>query len=424
MDLDQMGIGQVKSSSGMTIAPLTSEPSPLDPAFDLRPVGIYHQPAFDQLEKVRTAYADCYAVEYVAPMLILRFSKLPEKPWPVMIGRLPAWFTEDKHSQPIPLGEFSLKSTAPPICTEQALQQWKTPRWEDLEHLCEQLITRGIDVMRLDWLAVRIRVLVRGPAPDGWRARIPSRSGNVFLTFSFNCEPLDYAALRLKMPTTDGDVDDSDYQQDLRPGVTLSSSPHADGLIRATTSGVCVIGSSGEKLITCASQGFPRGKDMVYHPRTSPNTMIGSVVWRSAINDLALLRLKSGIPYARETFSSSADDGVKSFRNLLDPREMRTFDIVWIDTPYNGAAGGLFLGLAIHPIPVEPRPPKYDYVKVTVSYFGNGASQLIHGCCGAVTWNDDWDVFGQFHYADEDNYCFMPCFNELIERGYSLSEIP
>ena len=298
------------------------------------------------------------------------------------------------------------------------LKQYEWPGWRSIESLAEELIARGFDVARIEWFGVRFLVHVRGSMPPQFRSKVPMRVGKLGLGFLFETVDRKLHALRLKMPT-EIDIDDTDYKKGMRPGVLLTSGPNEHAVTLSTTSGVGVAAPNGDKLITCAGHGFPATSDLVYHPTMAPGHQVGSVVWRSAVSDLALVKLLDGITYSLETFSPASEEAVV-LRGIKGLGEMKLFDMVNLNTPYNGHVCGSYMGATVDPIVTGG---ELTFARGKMTYFGNGNESLRDGCCGAVIWDDDLRAISSFQFFDDMNMTCSAVLEELTVLGYTLSGI-
>ena len=244
------------------------------------------------------------------------------------------------------------------------------------------------------------------------------RVGELGLGFVFETVDRNPHALQLKMPT-EIDIDDTDYKKVMRPGVLLMSGPNEQGLTLSTTSGVCVNAPNGDKLMTCAGHGFPATSDLVYHPTNAPGHQVGSVVWKSAVSDLALVKLSDTITYSQETFSPALGEAIV-LRGIKGLGKMNLFDTVNLNTPYNGHVCGSFMGATVDPLIADG---ELRFARGKMTYFGNGNERLRDGCCGAVIWDDDLDVISSFQFVDDKNMTYSTVLEELTVLGYTLSRI-
>ena len=73
----------------------------IDPGFSLfrdgKPLA---SPSTEEFQKLMSIFPHCYAVDHSPPFLVLRFTVLTPKPWPLKIAGLVPWFTIDAHDLP------------------------------------------------------------------------------------------------------------------------------------------------------------------------------------------------------------------------------------------------------------------------------------------------------------------------------------
>lgn len=81
------------------------------------------------------------------------------------------------------------------------------------------------------------------------------------------------------------------------PGVMLTSRT------MQTTSGVCVQDRTGRQYITAAAHGFDGVGDEVWHSNGN-GVHVGNVIRTLGDSDIALVELKEGIKYLRQTFDN------------------------------------------------------------------------------------------------------------------------
>ena len=131
------------------------------------------------------------------------------------------------------------------------------------------------------------------------------------------------------------------------------------------------------------------------------------------------------LQYSSETFSS-AEKLATSLRQIISPFSVQTFSPIFMDSPVNGHCKGQLLVIDLFKIPrsSDEHAPKYKtrYVVGLFGYFGNGVNEMLNGCCGAVVWNEDKDVLGQFRFqaTDAAAWCYLPSFEPLIKMGYKV----
>lgn len=386
--------------------------------FELYRDGEQCTPSKEQRETIMGLFPTCFRLSFTPPFLVVACSELPSKPWPVTVAGMPLYLTTDAECSPMDLG---LSASGPKASVEASIQRWQTPEIETFKKLFIVFDKLQANIHRIQWIGWGFLALgVSEPYAD-WRARLPFLINNIRIGYIFGEQNLHEKAARRKLPT--GRVPDNEVYGDLRPGVMITSkSIDQDKYDAMTTSGVCLRSPSGAKYITVAKHGFPGGVgDHVLHP-TRDGHRIAEVDKIFGETDIALARL-ADVHYSKETFSA-VDCPVRPFRKILDSKQTRIGDLIFMDTPFNGRCEGVLIKVdALRITSDEPAHP-VDYIIGHFAYFGNGADTLFDGCCGGVIWNSDHDILGQFGFQQEgsDQLCYCPSFDILGYSGYTISD--
>ena len=116
------------------------------------------------MEATVSLFANCVAAGFLPPILVLRFRELPDKPWPLSIAGISVFLTTDRFYHPLDFGDSGNGEPIDLVVDSQyqALQQRIFPSWSNIKHLATQLMQRGLDVLRVEWLAVRFVADVKG----------------------------------------------------------------------------------------------------------------------------------------------------------------------------------------------------------------------------------------------------------------------
>lgn len=363
-------------------------------------------------------FPTCFRLSFTPPYLVIACSELPPKPWPVTVAGMPLYLTTDAECSPMDLG---LSASGPKASVEASIQRWQTPEIGTFKKLFILFDKLQANIHRLQWIGWSFLAIGLSEPFADWRARLPFLINNVRIGYIFSERNLHEKALRRKVPT--GRVPDNEVYRDLRPGVLITSkSLDQDKDDVMTTSGVCLRSPSGAKYITVAKHGFPGGVgDHVLHPSRDGHR-IAEVDKVFGETDIALAKL-ADFHYSRETFSP-VDAPVRPFRNILDSKQTRIGDLVFMDTPFNGRCEGVLIKLDVLRIPADDSADLVDYIIGHFTYFGNGADTLFDGCCGGVIWNSDHDILGQFGFQQEgsDQLFYCPSFEVLGSSGYTISD--
>ncbi|KAL8721510.1 MAG: hypothetical protein Q9225_001809 [Loekoesia sp. 1 TL-2023] len=193
-----------------------------------------------------------------------------------------------------------------------------------------------------------------------------------------------------------------------------------------STSRLCVQSPNGKKYFTVASHGFPVGVDAVVKHPNRLGQELGTITTIFGPTDISLCELKQGLQYSRETFTTT-DAGIPSqpFRDFADTEMLKVGTFVYMDTPYSGRCEGTLMSIEMRKIPNgDPFAEFTQHLLCTYAYFGNGADNILEGCCGGVIWDDHYNAIGQFRFqsSERDQMCICPTFMQLRDLGYTLSQ--
>ena len=132
---DSSSIRLTSRMASMALSPTKSGPSMTQPVstalhikfnFTLRrdEDGEQRPPSQQEAKAIFSAFPNCHAVELSPPYLVLRFSQLPPKPWPLSAAGLPLYLTTDKYEDP---EDFGLMGRAGTLSITPSPVLWKTP---------------------------------------------------------------------------------------------------------------------------------------------------------------------------------------------------------------------------------------------------------------------------------------------------------
>ena len=375
-----------------------------------------------QQQCILDLFPTAFKLSFAPPFLIVACKILPKKPWPVTVAGMPLYLTTDGDTAPMDMGVFS---QGPKLSIDYTISRWRTPDLQTFQQLFSiyDQLRAGID--RIQWIGWCFLVLSAKEPYSDWRKRLPFMVNNILIGYVFGEQAVSEKALRRKLPAG-REPDDVAYAQ-LRPGVMVASfdqyRPSEFDVM--TTSGICLKSpTSAKKYITVAKHGFPGGVgDRVMHPNRH-GQCIAEVSKVFGDTDIALAELENPfISYSRSTFSAP-DAAVSPFRNLLSVQELPVGDPIYMDTPYNGRCDGVLMKVEVLRIPSDEPADDVTYAIGIFGYFGNGRDTLFHGCCGAVLWNGNHDVLGQFRFPQigPSGLCYCLTFETLKELGYIVAE--
>ncbi|CAF9931446.1 MAG: hypothetical protein HETSPECPRED_007872 [Heterodermia speciosa] len=388
--------------------------------FDLFADGIQHTPSREQSEAIMDLFPTAFKLSLSWLFLVVVCKQLPAKPWPVTIAGLPLYLTTDPDAEPM---NYGLTARGPKLSVDSTIIRWQTPSMQTFQQLYDLFDSLNANINRIQWIgSCFLALAAEAPYPD-WRSRLPFAVNKIRIGYIFGEQAVHEKAVRRKVPAG-REIDKEAYSQ-LRPGLMIASGAISgeDNSDVMTTSGICLQSPSGKKYITVAKHGFPGGVgDEVWHPNRQ-GQKIAEVSKLFGETDIAMAEL-ANVNYSREPFSAH-DAPVNPFRNLLDATELRVGDLIFMDTPYNGHCEGIMAKIDVLRLSPGGRPADAtEYVLGTFVYFGNGSDTLFSECCGAVIWNDQHDVLGQFSYQQDggDEMCYCPSFNGLRLLGYTVAD--
>lgn len=404
--------------------------------FTLRPDGEGGcTPTSEQFDELKSHFPTLYYAAYHHPVLVLGVEVLPAKRWPTFVADVPLWLTTTPGNLPFMKGAYARSFNK--FNVKGSIVKYHDPETETVEEIFHLVNGKGANVgayiEELQWDGVHFFGLGQKDPKSGWQNSLPRSINDFAISYIWGKDASREFATRKKFPSKDGQLkDDSDYtKDDLRPGVLLGGIHRNGDSILVTTSGICVESLSGEKYITVAAHGFPgEGKRPIYQPmpflgsnnQPDPRNQIGFIHRVIDDDDIALAKLLPGIKYSAETFSEPNEPAARPFRELRDPKEKKHGDTVFLNSPVNGLCEGAHVTTAWMRIKEENKELYLN--KAIFSYFGNDSEEFFDGCCGAVFWDDNFDVLGQFRFQDtETKFVYGPTFEKLRNNGYKLSSI-
>lgn len=386
--------------------------------FELFEDGQQCTPSREQFQTILSLFPTSFKLSFSPPFMIVACIKPPPKPWPVTVAGMPLYLTTDGETSPM---DYGLTGRGPRRLIEAGIERWRTPSLETFQQLFGLFDSLGAKIHRLQWIGWCFLALGASEPYADWRARLPFVVNGIRMGYVFGEQTVHEKALRRKLPA-DRIPDDEAYI-DLRPGVMIASktSGHENSDVM-TTSGVCLQSPSGKKYITVAKHGFPGGVgDQVWHPNPS-GRCIAKVSKVFGETDIALAEL-GNVHYSKETFSAP-DALASAFGSLLDVKQLRVGDPIFMDTPYNGRCEGSLMKVGVLRILSDEPADDTEYVIGAFAYFGNGADTLFDGCCGGVVWNSSHNVVGQFCFQQDgvDKLCYCPTFDALRRLDYIIAD--
>lgn len=433
--LDLSPPGLVKSGSAIiasrTVTTTASDvihevqPYPLEITldFDLFQRGLAERmPTVDESMTIKALFPGCHSVDCSHPFLLLRFTQLPSKPWPLKIAGLNAWFIQSEpgpFALPLPLGMGKM-GLGPDLTIDAEISRWTPPTTAALKAVVAVLETLSFSPRVVQWWGWYFIVELDDSSARSLQQKFPRKINGLVGYFRHDTPLRPQSALRLKDPAQ-GIFDNEVYGKTLRPGVMISRMK-AGGDELLTTSGVCLESPAGERLVTCAAHGFLPGDGTVYHP-TRQGEATGKVVGSIGTSDIAFMRLNATLKYAKETYSE-LDYDAQPFKGLGDIKKMKMGDFVYFNSPFNGLCMGTYAATDISRLPSDEPGIPHQWFSSDIGHFGQNWDEVLDGSCGAAVWNEEFEVLGQFRFMHKGGrFAFMPSYQELRQEGYKLVEI-
>ena len=418
------GIPSQRESEGAAVPPLEYDGKQVqhafhvDPGFSLVHDGEPRFPSEDEQKFIFDLFPSCTCLTTRPPFLIVCCQRLPPKPWPVTLAGLPLYLTSDPDAEPRDIGNLGL---GPGLTVDAKIHRTLLPGLETFIQIFSALDEYDTKTTKLQWVSGIFLAMTKSKPKDGWRLKYPKAVNGVIIGYVFGEDAIDERAPRVKFPHG-RTCDDSEYSE-LCPGVMIQSRT------KQTTSGVCVRDRSGAKYMTAAAHAFSDVGDEVWHPNDN-GVHVGNFSKKLGDSDIALVKLRDGIKYSRQTFHNPGTPTAKPFKDFVDVKTLKTYTRVMMNTPLNGHVEGSLIGVQVHRSPTDEAVRPWEYLPAALTYFGNGGHTILEGSGGAVLWtaeNDngdgDWIVLGQFRFQVlGKDICYCPTYSQMAFLGYSLSE--
>lgn len=307
------------------------------------------------------AFPGAIGIQVNAIMIVVRYTTLPEKPWPLSAGGLPVFITTDLTDPGFNRGKKGGNF--------KALDNYDTK-----DGLSEELFQAAFSYYRNEHgiyitSIVNIAYMWLVRVPDKVKLeRLPSMLAKRPCGYEFESEcerPIEVASKKVEPKCVIRDL--SQYRP-LRPGVALSCGNSILGQELLTTSGVLVENQNEERFITVASHGFPPSQEHVFHPDDARQP-IGQVFERLTDSDLAIVRLSSNCSYVNQTFDCVTED--ESFLPgtmltcIRHAMAMPFYEEITMNSPFSGFCTGSTLGRRFGQSPQISRSSHLNGVKAT-----------------------------------------------------------
>ena len=96
-----------------------------------------------------------------------------------------------------------------------------------------------------------------------------------------------------------------------------------------------------------------------------------------------------------------------------------------MDTPFSGRCEGVVIKIAMRVVSPDDNDAlsekESEYLFSMYVYFGNGSEDVLFDACrGAVIWNSNHNIVGQFGFCVDNvsQLCVCPSFKTLKDKGY------
>jgi hypothetical protein len=189
--------------------------------FSLCNDGHPRSPTEEELPEFQKLFPTLRAVSYQHPFLLLHVEKLPEQPWPIIIADLPLWLTTTSHEPLHEIGQMARASQQ--FNVKGDIQFCKTPNEATVLEIFELVNKRGASADRIRWDGAMFRVYGSQEPGQSWQNRLPARINGFAVSYFWTKLTIEEHALWIKTPAANF-TDDTEYSQEqLRPGIMLSS---------------------------------------------------------------------------------------------------------------------------------------------------------------------------------------------------------
>ena len=392
-------------------------------AYDLSQSGIIKQPTSQQMQFFWQIFPGTTKVHFRPPMVVITVKALPPKPWPITAAGAPIFVTTDPDSEGLTHYRFARAGPA--------LQGIK-PQDIPLKELVYQVANYLEQESKIKLVAVAffyqywVVTVLDGTSEND----IPMKMAGLLVEIQYLSET-DHGsefARRQQEPTTERDS--SDYTMSLRPGVMLSSmavhgaQPRPEKL---TTSGVAVRDKrTGQKYVTCASQGFELGEERVFHPQ--PPNQIGEVKYRLHESDISLAELKPDLRYSNEPFETQDGPRAMEIKDFADSFAMQQGDEVYMNNPFSGACQGVHISVSLVKVP-DPawgstgHESSQRWITHHWSYLGNGRDLPEEGSCGTAVLTEQNQLCSFFRILNGTSGMALSVAADVLAENYEIASI-
>lgn len=223
------------------------------------------------------------------------------------------------------------------------------------------------------------------------------------------------AASRQKL-SPETELDDSRYDNVLRPGVMVGSSK------LLATSGLPLKSTSGRRYITVPSHCFPAHDRVVYHPHAD-GVRIGEVKETIGSTGISLAVLDYPFEYGCTTLASEHHSNPPEIKELQHPTKVRIGDLVAFDSPFAGFCDGTVVGKLYEKVSIDEVTSEEHWVRAAVIYTGYGQTEAASGPCGSVVWDEQGRAVGFHGFMKPNGEALLVSVEPLLCQGFKVEAI-
>lgn len=379
--------------------------------------------------------------------LLFQVEKLPERPWPLTVGGVPVTITDGTEGRGVLFPKQTLMPSKINICSHFAGQ-----------NLSSGIVLRSLarevnDSFQQNLPGVRLLELMYTKDKAFYAIldnhinfrdihnQLPAKIADCWVGYMRDEELkrpqwADWPAKRLINPRpTEGIIDDAPYDT-MRPGVIVCSQTFKDNAHPAwfaTTSGVEVQNSAGDRFMTAASHGIGENEYLWQIASQGRKKVLGRAVQEISFTDVSMIQLGEAITFTNETFENSAGE-VPQFTRLFGEDEVNDETVdgnCYLNSPYTGSMDGVIVMNSVrYERSSHPTQDALSFVLYNWAYMGQeeGDSDKVRppdGTCGSVIWDDDGVILGFYRFYLHDGpfagHSATVSASEVVKAGYRLA---
>ena len=385
----------------------------------------YRTPTQDEMRTLHEIFPSATEFRFEYPLLIVR-CETPPTPIPLTVAAVAAVFLPANDDyEPIPGNPGNPRVVD--FLEGNPYEPNAETQFEFLERLLATLQEKRLSPISCTFYLGSLVVELKNSIPAH---TLPGRLGGIVPFYSNGIPAWKIRKIcqsRLITPNQ-YTVDTSDYRTNgLTPGIRVCGVQHA-----GTTGLVIRNRHSGDRRVMVANHVFS-DTDQVYHPTTSVENHIGTIVERFPNIDLALVRLDDHIEYHNATYFDAPTP--KKFVTSQYDRVKRQ-GWFFLDSPFTGLVPFLWAGVRVgirDGLPAQVyHGLNYDREYVLRS-MGLNVGQLAEGVCGSPLVRDDYNVgeqsagavLGAFGWSDQNvmENIFVSVMDEIVRAGWDVDTL-